>query len=98
MSMKSNPESYWEKLAQRRIEEDFYAAQASLAISAAKLHMRSRGAKNASSKAIIEGFVNKMAARAENYDQAFAKVNSTGSWTLAKFAIINAQLRELIGP
>jgi len=97
MSMKATPQTHWEKLAQKRIEEDFYSAQADLAHSAAVLHIRKKGTSNASAKKIINQFVSKSKDSVTTYDDAFAKVSATGNWTLAKFAIINTQLRELIG-
>jgi glutamate dehydrogenase len=97
MSMKTMPQTHWEKLAQKRIEEDFYSAQADLAHSAAVLHIRRKGKSTASTQKIIDQFVDKTKDSVTTYDDAFAKVSATGNWTLAKFAIINTQLRELIG-
>jgi len=97
LSMKSTPQSHWEKLAQMRIEEDFYAAQANLALTAAVFHVKKGGSAKAATGKIIDQFVTSRLDRVENYDDAFMKVSSTGNWTLAKFAIINGQLSELIG-
>jgi glutamate dehydrogenase len=97
MSMKATPQTHWDKLAQRRIEEDFYAAQASLALNAAVFHVKKGGSSNTETGKIIDQYINSQTDRVHNYDDAFLKVSATGNWTLAKFAIINAQLRELIG-
>ena len=97
MSIKSAPQTHWEKLAQKRIEEDFYSAQADLAHSAAVLHIRRKGDSTAPTQKIIDQFVEKTKDSVTTYDDAFTKVSATGNWTLAKFAIINTQLRELIG-
>ncbi len=97
MSMKANPNSHWEALAQRRMEEDYYTAQAALALSAARLHIDNGGNAKAAAKTIIDGFVRKNQRAITIYEDSYAKVNNSGSWTLAKFAIINAQLRELLG-
>jgi len=97
MSMKSQPKTHWEGLAQRRIEEDFYAAQAQLAYAAARLHIEGKGTAKASTKTIIDGFVKQNSSVIHAYEDTFSKVNASGGWTLAKFAIMNAQLRELFG-
>ncbi|PHR60373.1 MAG: glutamate dehydrogenase [Robiginitomaculum sp.] len=96
MSMKSTPKTHWEGLAQRRIDEDFYAAQASLALAAARLHIENGGTAKASTKTIIEAYIAKIGHNVGVYEGSFTKVSASGGWTLAKFAIINAQLRELI--
>ena len=97
MSMKSKSKTHWEGLAQRRIEEDFYAAQAQLAFAAAQHHIGNKGTAKAATKTIIEGYVKENASVIQAYESTFSKVNASGGWTLAKFAIMNAQLRELFG-
>jgi len=97
MSMKSQPKTHWEGLAQRRIEEDFYAAQAQLAFAAAQCHIENKGTAKAAAKTIIEGYVKKNLSVIRAYESTYSKVNTSGGWTLAKFAIMNAQLRELFG-
>ncbi len=97
MSMKTIPKTHWEGLAQRRIDEDFYAAQASLALAAAHLHIKNGGTAKAGTKTIINQYVVNNAHSVASYEDTFAKVSASGGWTLAKFAIINAQLRELSG-
>ncbi len=95
-SMKTIPNTHWEDLAKQRIEEDFYTAQAELAREAARLHIKSKGKAKASSKNIIANFVSKKQSAVKAYDTAYARISASGGWSLAKFAIINAQLRELI--
>ncbi|MEE9273356.1 MAG: NAD-glutamate dehydrogenase [Robiginitomaculum sp.] len=97
MSGKITPKSHWEYLAYRRIDEDFYNAQASLALAAAKLHINSGGTQRTSTKKIIKNYTAKYSHNVDTYYDSFAKINASGGWTLAKFAIINAQLRELLG-
>lgn len=97
MSIKTVPNTHWEGLAQRRIDEDFYAAQAALALGAARVHIENGGTAKASAKTIIEGYVKCMGHSVSAYENTFSKVNTSGGWTLAKFAIMNAQLRELTG-
>ena len=96
MSMQTTPTSHWEALAQQRIEEDFYAAQAALASEAAKMHLKTKGSPNTHIKTIISHYTAKKHQAVTAYEQAYAKLNASGGWTLAKFALINAQLRELL--
>jgi len=96
MSMKTQPKTHWESLAQQRIEEDYYAAQAALALAAAKLHIDKGGAADAPTTAMIATYVAAKPHAVQAYDAAYSKINASGGWTLAKFAIVNAQLRELL--
>ncbi len=97
MSMKTTPKTHWEGLAQRRIDEDFYAVQASLSLAAAHLHIENGGTARAATKTIIHAFEKQNPHSVSSYEDTFAKVSASGGWTLAKFAIMNAQLRELSG-
>ncbi len=96
MSMKTAPKTHWEGLAQQRIEEDYYSAQASLALEAARLHIDGGGSVKASVKTIIYAYVDNKLTAVHAYDAAYTKINTSGGWSLAKFAIVNAQLRELL--
>ena len=96
MSMKTKPQTHWEGLAQQRIEEDYYAAQAGLALDAAHLHINSGGTAKAGTKTMINAYVEKKVHAVKAYDAAYSKINASGGWSLAKFAIVNAQLRELL--
>ncbi|MBL4870035.1 MAG: NAD-glutamate dehydrogenase, partial [Robiginitomaculum sp.] len=97
MSMKTIPNTHWEGLAQRRIDEDFYAAQATLALAAARLHIENGGSDTTKTDKVIAQFVTHKSHSVESYEDTFTKVSASGGWTLAKFAIMNAQLRELSG-
>ena len=96
MSMKTPPKTHWEGLAQQRIEEDYYAAQASLALDAARLHIDGGGTAKASTKTMIKAYTHSKPYAIKAYDAAYSKINASGGWSLAKFAIVNAQLRELL--
>jgi len=96
MSMKTAPKTHWEGLAQQRIEEDYYAAQASLALDAARLYIDGGGTAKAGTKTIINAYVESKPHAVQAYDAAYTKINTSGGWSLAKFAIVNAQLRELL--
>ena len=96
MSMQTTPTTHWEALAQQRIEEDFYAAQAALALEAANLHIKSKASPNVHIRTIVKAYTDKKHQAVQAYEQAYTKLNASGGWTLAKFALINAQLRELL--
>ena len=95
-SMKAQPKTHWEGLAQQRIEEDYYAAQASLALEAAKIHIDMGGTAKAGTKTMISAYVERKSHAVRAYDTSYSKINASGGWSLAKFAIVNAQLRELL--
>ena len=94
---KLTPETQWDELARRRIEEDFYAVQAVLARDAAKPFLKKKGCAPPAIRTVIDTFVQKNTDMIGIYNSAFTKISASGGWTLAKFAIINAQLRELLG-
>jgi len=96
MSMKTAPKTHWEGLAQQRIEEDYYAAQAGLALDAARLYIDGGGTAKAKTKTIINAYIENKPNAVQAYDAAYTKINTSGGWSLAKFAIVNAQLRELL--
>jgi len=96
MSMKTAPKTHWEGLAQQRIEEDYYAAQANLAFDAARLHIDGGGTAKAGTKTMIKAYIDSKPHAVKAYDAAYTKINASGGWNLAKFAIVNAQLRELL--
>ncbi len=97
MSMKTQPKTHWEGLAQQRIEEDYYAAQASLALEAARIHIDNGGTAKADTKTMIATYVEVKSHAVQAYDAVYSKINASGGWTLAKFAIVNGQIRELLG-
>jgi len=96
MSMKTTPKTHWERLAQQRIEEDYYAAQANLALGAARLHIDNGGTAKAGTKTMINAYIASKPHAVQAYDAVYTKINTSGGWSLAKFAIVNAQLRELL--
>lgn len=96
ISINNPPQTHWEGLAQRRIEEEFYAAQASLSLQAAQAHIENGGNIDDSTQQIIASFETRHPHGVKAYDEAFKTLNSSGKWTLAKFAIVSAQLRELV--
>jgi glutamate dehydrogenase len=93
---------HWDRLAVRRLIEDFYRAQQRLshaAISHISLRIKDLGAgrekpNRAWAKKVIASFceVNETAVR---HTQSALEELDRGEWTLAKLAIANTQMREL---
>ncbi len=96
LSMKYVPDSHWDGLAQQRINEEFYACQSDLALKAANMHMKDGCDKKVTVSSIIDEFVASRAHEVDTYESAFTKLNASGGWTLSKFTIISAHLRELL--
>ena len=45
---------------------------------------------------MINAYIGSKPHAVQAYDAAYTKINTSGGWNLAKFAIVNAQLRELL--
>ena len=87
--------SHWERLALRHLEEDFFEAQARFSLMAAKHHSKSNTGKAESPKITIQNWIKETIPGMKQYEAALAAMMRTKEWTVAKFTIINAQLREL---
>lgn len=91
----TDADSHWERLALRHLEEDFFEAQARFSLMAAKHHSKNSTDKAESPKATIQNWVKDTIPGMKQYETALADMMRTKEWTVAKFTIINAQLREL---
>ena len=87
--------SHWERLALRHLEEDFFEAQARFSLLAAKHHKKNGAEENESPKSIIHNWVKDTIPGMKQYESSLAAMMRSKEWTVAKFTIINAQLREL---
>lgn len=92
-ALKTELKDHYDRLALRRITEDLYAVQGQLARAAASAH---EGESSAPSKSILDPWIRASVPGAKAYDGAFSRLSTSGDWSLAKFAIANAQLQELI--
>jgi len=88
--------NHWEKLALRHLQEDFFSAQARFAQSAAEHHISKGGRSDDSPKTIIQNWVKDAVVGMKPYEDAVRSMSRSGDWTVSKFAIVNAQLRELL--
>ena len=91
-ALRATPPDHWDRLALRRITEDFYAIQGRLAAMAADHY---DGKSDSATKAIIDSWIKQRRDGVAAYDSAFTRLSGSGAWSLAKFAIANAQLKEL---
>lgn len=91
-ALRAAPADHWDRLALRRITEDFYAVQGQLAGLAAAAH---NGKSTVECKTMIDGWIKTRRASVTAYDSAYSRLSASGPWSLAKFAIANAQLKEL---
>lgn len=97
----ASADDHWTSLARRRIDEDFYAAQAALALAAARHFIatigdKEEGAPVASAKVVSGALIAQNPQAVETYQVLLRDLSTSGAWGLAKFAIMNGQLRELI--
>jgi len=94
-ALRLTPKDHWDRLALRRITEDFYAVQGQLSLLAARAHKARGGKANASVKDVIDPWIKERKAAVKAYDAAYTRLSGAGGWTLAKFALAAAQLQEL---
>ncbi len=89
-------DSHWERLALRHLQEDFFKAQARFAQSAATYHASNGGEPTDDVKELIQNWVLKEVPQLKAYEDTVAAMSRAGGWTVSKFAIVNAQLSDLI--
>ncbi|MAL08179.1 MAG: glutamate dehydrogenase [Maricaulis sp.] len=94
---------HWDRLAVRRLIEDLYASQYTVAASAMRHARESGGALAKGVEApgaswaqdVIEAWSVANAEEAGRVDTAIEELEGTGVWTLSKLAIASTQLREM---
>ncbi|WP_017931095.1 NAD-glutamate dehydrogenase [Robiginitomaculum antarcticum] len=94
-AIRLTPKDHWDRLALRRITEDFYAVQGQLALLAARAHKTRGGKANVPARNVIDPWLKDHLASVKAYDSAYMRLSGAGGWTLAKFALAVAQLQEL---
>jgi glutamate dehydrogenase len=93
---------HWDRLATRRIIEDFMEEQAALTVSAMSFAQAAGGALAAGadepdaawSEALVSAWLTRHETEAGRTETALRDLAASGGWTYAKLAIANAQLRE----
>jgi len=91
----TDADSHWERLALRHLEEDFFEAQARFSLMAVKYHEKHNAEDSESAKSIIQNWIKHTIPGMKQYESSLAAMMRSKEWTVAKFTIINAQLREL---
>lgn len=84
-------ESHWERLALRHLQEDFFKAQAKFAENVAR-----SGKPKDDIRALIQAWTKDNVPQMKAYEDTVASMTRSGNWTVSKFAIVNAQLSDLL--
>ncbi len=86
----------YERMAVRRLIEDFLTEQATLTQAVAKGSDSGAGAKAASARSAIEAWNQNRARQVESMRRTIEEIEQSGSgWSFAKLTIVNSALREL---
>lgn len=91
----TNSNDHWERLAMRHLQEDFFKAQFRFAEDAAKFAWKKKVAKF-DAAAITQEWVKARVPNIKPYEDTVNAMSKKGGWTVSKFAIINAQLSDLM--
>ncbi|WP_420434981.1 NAD-glutamate dehydrogenase [Hyphobacterium sp.] len=94
---------HWDRLAVRRLIEDLYASQQSIAASMMRFARAAGGSLQSGVEAPTRGWADDLLGawciqnelEAGRFDGALEDLETTGAWTLSKLAIASTQLREL---
>ena len=92
----ANSDSHWERLAMRHLQEDFFKAQARFAEDAALFHKKNNGKPTQKPRELIAAWVDAKFPQMKAYEDTVSAMSRSGGWTVSKFAIVNAQLSDLL--
>jgi len=94
--LNTDSDSHWERMALRHLQEDFFKAQVRFAADAAQFH-KDRGGKPKDAKdRLIADWVSAKIPQIKAYEDNLTSMIRSGKWTVAKFAIVNALLSDLL--
>ncbi|MHA6287940.1 NAD-glutamate dehydrogenase [Maricaulis sp. CAU 1757] len=96
-------ELHWDRLAVRRLMEDFYASQQAFTASAMRFALQAggslaQGVEEPSrdwADALVEAWNTVNEEEAGRVDSVYRQLNDSGAWTLSKLAIASTQLGEM---
>lgn len=88
--------SHWERLAMRHLQEDFFKAQARFAQSVAVYAAETKSDADAAVNTLIADWVREKIPQIKTYEESVTAMSRSGGWTVPKFAIVNAQLSDLM--
>ncbi len=94
--LKSKSTSHWERLAMRHLQEDFFKAQARFAEDAANFDTSKAGKTKRDIDDLIDEWSKVRFPQLKVYETTVSTMSRKGGWTVAKFAIVNAQLSDLL--
>ena len=79
----------------RHLQEDFFKAQFRFAVDAASFHKK-RKIETFKADSFLSEWVSARLPHIEAYEETVSNMSKKGGWTVSKFAIVNAQLSDLI--
>jgi len=88
---------HWERLAMRHLQEDFFKAQVRFAEDAAKFHKKTGKKSKPDIDQLISDWARAKVPQIKAYEDTVSAMSRKGGWTVSKFAIVNAQLSDLLG-
>ena len=91
----TNSNDHWERLAMRHLQEDFFKAQLRFAQDAAAFAKKKKG-KKYDAKTLTQDWVEARVPNIKAYEETVNAMSKKGGWTVSKFAIVNAQLSDLM--
>ena len=94
--LRVDSDSHWERLAMRHLQEDFFKAQARFAESAAAYQKTKKGKAADDIHHLIHSWVGDKVPQIKAYEDTVSSMTRSGKWTVSKFAIVNAQLSDLL--
>ena len=94
--LNTKSDSHWERLAMRHLQEDFFKAQARFAQSVAAYAVETKSDEDAAVNSLIADWVKAKIPQIKSYEDSVTAMSRSGGWTVPKFAIVNAQLSDLM--
>lgn len=93
--LSTSSSDHWERLAMRHLQEDFFKAQFRFAVDAASYHKKQK-IKGFNAETLIDKWVKARMPHISAYEETVSNMSKKGGWTVSKFAIVNAQLSDLL--
>lgn len=88
--------SHWERLALRHLQEDFFKAQVRFTSDVADWHKAQGGEPQTDMGSELSSWVKSRVPQIKAYEETVSAMSRAGGWTVSKYAIVNAQLSDLM--